>query len=132
MLRERAVGESLWEAVLPAELRELPAELAKVDAILDEDRFLAPFRSRLTRLAKRLKAAGLAPRSRLRDRRRSVGKRVRAISAARVRGRPALATLYRLTGDIAGRAKQTVREAQAVAQSARRNARRFIWPAGRS
>src|SRR5207245_5857215 len=48
MLRERSVGESLWEAVLPAELRELPAELGKVDAILDEDRFLAPFRSRLT------------------------------------------------------------------------------------
>jgi transposase, IS5 family len=48
MLRERAVGESLWEAVLPAELRELPAELGKVDAILDDDRFLAPFRLRLT------------------------------------------------------------------------------------
>jgi IS5 family transposase len=48
MLRERSVGESLWEAVLPAELRELPAELAKVDAILDDDRFLAPFRLRLT------------------------------------------------------------------------------------
>src|SRR5438034_1600066 len=47
MLRERSVGESLWEAVLPAELRELPAELGKVDAILDDDRFLAPFRSRL-------------------------------------------------------------------------------------
>ena len=48
MLRERSVGESLWEAVLPAELRELPTELAKVDAILDDDRFLAPFRLRLT------------------------------------------------------------------------------------
>jgi IS5 family transposase len=48
MLRERAVGESLWEAVLPAELRELPVQLAKVDAILDEDRFLAPFRARLS------------------------------------------------------------------------------------
>src|SRR5437667_4641840 len=204
MLRERAVGESLWESVLPAELRELPAELAKVDAILDDDRFLAPCRwrlpatigrptipietylrlmylkhryglgyetlckevtdsftwrrfcrialdgrvpdpstlmkltkrlgpelleelnaellslaverkvlrsrrlrvdttiveadirsptdpglcadavSRLTRLAKRVKAAGLAPKARLRDRRRSVGKRVRAIPAAPV------------------------------------------------
>jgi len=244
MLRERAVGESLWEAVLPAELRELPAELAKVDAILDEDRFLAPFRSRLTarvgrptipietylrlmylkhryalgyetlckevadsftwrrfcrialdgrvpdpstlmkltkrlgpalleelnagllslaverkvlrsrrlrvdttvveadirsptdsglcahavsrltRLAKRLKAAGLAPRSRLRDRRRSVGKRVRAISAARVRGREALRTIDRLTAEIAERAKQTVREARALARTARRDARR--------
>src|SRR5215207_7251080 len=48
MRRERAVGESLWEAVLPEELRRLPAELERVDAILDEDRFLAPFRARLT------------------------------------------------------------------------------------
>jgi IS5 family transposase len=244
MLRERSVGESLWEAVLPAELRELPEELGKVDAILDDDRFLAPFRSRLTartgrptipietylrlmylkhryglgyetlckevadsftwrrfcriaiggrvpdpstlmkltkrlgpglleelnlqllslaverkvlrsrrlrvdttiveadirsptdsglcahavsrltRLAKRIKAAGLAPRSQLRDRRRSVGKRVRAISAARVRGRQALATLDRLTAEIAERAKQTAREAHALARNARRNARR--------
>ena len=244
MLRERSVGESLWEAVLPEELRVLPPELGKVDAILEDDRFLAPFRSRLTarigrptipvetylrlmylkhryglgyetlcrevadsftwrrfcriavdgrvpdpstlmkltkrlgpelveelnsellalaverrvlrsrrlrvdttvveadirsptdsglsahavsrltRLAKRIKAAGLAPRSRLRDRRRSVGKRVRAISAARVRGRHSLATIDRLTGEIAARAKQTVREARALARSARRDARR--------
>jgi transposase, IS5 family len=48
MLRERAIGESLWEAVLPVGLRELPAELGKVDAVLEDDRFLAPFRSRLT------------------------------------------------------------------------------------
>ena len=34
MLWERSLGESLWEAVLAAELRELPAELGKVDAIL--------------------------------------------------------------------------------------------------
>jgi IS5 family transposase len=244
MLRERAVGESLWEAVLPAELRELPAELGKVDAILDDDRFLAPFRSRLTatigrptipieaylrlmylkhryglgyetlcrevsdsftwrrfcrialdgrvpdpstlmkltkrlgpdlleelngellalaverrvlrsrrlrvdttvveadirsptdsglcahavsrltRLARRIKGVGLAPRTRLRDRRRGVGTRVRAISAARVRGRQALGTLDRLTAEIAERAKQTVREAHALARNARRGARR--------
>jgi hypothetical protein len=48
MLRERSLGESLSEAVLPRELRELPPELARVDAILDEERFLAPFRRRLT------------------------------------------------------------------------------------
>jgi IS5 family transposase len=246
MLRERAVGESLWEAVLPAELRELPAELAKVDAILDDDRFMAPFRSRLTatigrptiaietylrlmylkhryglgyetlckevadsftwrrfcrialdgrvpdpstlmkltkrlgpelleelnaellslaverrvlrsrrlrvdttiveadirsptdsglcahavsrltRLAKRITAAGLAPRSRVRDRRRSVGKRVRAISAARVRGRQALGTLDRLTAEIAERAKQTVRETRALARNARRARRKRV------
>jgi transposase, IS5 family len=48
MLWERSVGECLWEAVLLAELCELPAELVRVDAILDGGRFLAPFRSRLT------------------------------------------------------------------------------------
>jgi IS5 family transposase len=240
VLRERAVGESLWEAVLPDELRELPPELRKVDKILEDDRFLSPFRSRLTarigrptipietylrlmylkhryglgyetlckevadsftwrrfcrialdgrvpdpstlmkltkrlgpelleelnhellalaverkvlrsrrlrvdttfveadirsptdsglcahavsrltRLAKRIKAAGVAPQSRLRDRRRSVGKRVRRISAARVRGRQALAAIDRLTAEIAARAKQTVREARALAAEARR------------
>lgn len=241
MLRERAVGESLWEAVLPEELRELPPELRKIDEILDDDRFLAPFRvrltarigrptipiesylrlmylkhryglgyetlckevsdsftwrrfcrigldgrvpdpstlmkltkrlgpelveelnaellslaverrvlrsrrlrvdttvveadirsptdsglcahavSRLTRLARRIKSAGLAPTERLRDRRRAVGKRVRAISAARVRGRQALATIDRLTAEIAARAKQTVREAGRLASAARRD-----------
>ena len=80
--------------------------------------------SRLTRLAKRIKAAGLAREARLRDRRRSVGKRVRAISAARVRGRQALATLDRLTEEIAQRAKQTVREARTLARDARQEARR--------
>ena len=80
--------------------------------------------SRLTRLAKRIKAAGLAREARLRDRRRSVGKRVRAISAARVRGRQALATLDRLTEEIAQRAKQTVREARTLARDARQGARR--------
>lgn len=240
MLRERALGESLWEAVLPAELRELPPELGKVDAILEDDRFLAPFRSRLTAtigrptiaietylrlmylkhrygmgyetlckevsdsftwrrfcrvalggrvpdpttlmkltkrlgpelvdelnaellslaverkvlrsrrlrvdttvleadirsptdsglcahavsrltgLARRIKAAGLVPTARLRDRRRAVGKRVRAISAARARGRQALATIDRLTAEIAARARQTVREARRLASGARR------------
>src|ERR671934_58693 len=44
--------------------------------------------SRLTRLGKRIQAAGLAGRTPLRDRRRSVGKRVRRISAGgRPRGR---------------------------------------------
>ena len=80
--------------------------------------------SRLARLAKRIKAAGLARDARLRDRRRSVGKRVRAISAARVRGRQALRTLDRLTAEIAQRAKQTVREARTLARDARREARR--------
>jgi IS5 family transposase len=244
MLRERALGESLWEAVLSAELRELPAELAKVDAILEDERFLAPFRtrltatigrptipiesylrlmylkhryaigyetlcrevadsfawrrfcriafgarvpdattlmkltkrlgpelldelngellrlaverkllrsrrlrvdttvvesdtryptdsglcahavSRLTRLGKRIQAAGLAPRTSLRDRRRSVGKRVRQISTVLNRGGRTRTTIDRLTGEIAGRARRTLAEAQTLARNARRTLRR--------
>jgi IS5 family transposase len=48
----RTVGDqpSLWEAVLPDELRRLPAELARVDALLDDPVFFAPFKHRsLTR-----------------------------------------------------------------------------------
>jgi transposase, IS5 family len=244
MLRERALGESLWEAVLPEELRELPPELRKVDALLGEDRFLEPFRRRLTAttgrptipvetylrlaylkhrydlgwetlcgevsdsftwrrfcrialdgrvpdpstlmkltkrlgpglveelnaellslaverrvlrsrrlrvdttvveadmrgptdsglcahavsrlasLAGRVKATGAAATARLRDRRRSVGKRVRAISALRARGREARQAIDRLTAEIAERARQTVREARQVAERARRSRRR--------
>jgi len=41
----RTVGDqqALWEAVLPPELLVLPAELARVDALLDDPAFWAPF-----------------------------------------------------------------------------------------
>lgn len=41
----RTVGDqvSLWEAVLPPELLKLPDELARVDALLDDSAFFAPF-----------------------------------------------------------------------------------------
>ncbi len=41
----RTVGDqvSLWEAVLPAELLKLPDELARVDGLLDDAVFFAPF-----------------------------------------------------------------------------------------
>src|SRR4051794_2910571 len=43
MLRTRAVEVSLWEAVLPEEVLRLPDELARVDALLDDPVFFAPF-----------------------------------------------------------------------------------------
>jgi len=43
VLRTRAEQVSLWEAVLPAEVLRLPAELARVDALLDDAVFFAPF-----------------------------------------------------------------------------------------
>src|SRR5262249_60004780 len=76
--------------------------------------------SRLTRLAKRIKAAGLAGRTPVRDRRRSVGKRVRRISATLARGGKTRTTVDRLTGEIAERAQATVRQARRVAHNARR------------
>jgi IS5 family transposase len=41
----RTVGDqpTLWEAILPDELRRLPEELARVDLLLDDPRFFAPF-----------------------------------------------------------------------------------------
>jgi IS5 family transposase len=43
MLRTTNPQPSLWETILPAELLGLPAELARVDALLDDPGFLAPF-----------------------------------------------------------------------------------------
>jgi IS5 family transposase len=128
-LLEQLNGELLSLAV---ERRVLRSRRLRVDTTVVEADIRSPTDSglcahavsRLTQLAKRVKATGLAPRSRLRDRRRAVGKRVRAISAARVRGRQALRTIDRLTAEIAERAKQTASEARALARSARRGARR--------
>ena len=46
MLRLRKDQPSLWESVLPAELFQMSEELTKVDRLLDDERFLAPFRER--------------------------------------------------------------------------------------
>ena len=43
MLRTRALEVGLWEAVLPEEVLRLPEELARVDALLDDPAFFAPF-----------------------------------------------------------------------------------------
>lgn len=44
MLRTRNVQPSLWESVLPEVCLRLPAELERVDELLDDERFFAPFR----------------------------------------------------------------------------------------
>src|SRR5438105_6954900 len=46
MLRLHDGQVSLWEHVLPEEVRLLSAELTVIDALLDDDRFLAPFARR--------------------------------------------------------------------------------------
>lgn len=43
MLRTVADQPSLWDAILPEELRRLPVELARIDVLLDDPVFFAPF-----------------------------------------------------------------------------------------
>jgi IS5 family transposase len=47
----RTVGDqpSLWESQMPAEVLRLPGELARVDALLDDPVFFAPFAAFSTR-----------------------------------------------------------------------------------
>ena len=45
MLRTTNPQHSLWEAILPSELLGLPAELARVDHLLDDPAFWEPFRA---------------------------------------------------------------------------------------
>ena len=45
MLRTTNPQHSLWEAVMPAAILELPAELARGDHLLDAPAFWQPFRA---------------------------------------------------------------------------------------
>ena len=79
----------------------------------------------MARTVARIKAAGGATRTRARDRRRSAGRRARSIaSKLRLRGAQqrdqAQAAVRRITGELAGIAEQTMREATAVMRNAKR------------
>jgi IS5 family transposase len=43
MLKLRDEQLTLWDSILPEEVRKLPAELAIIDEVLDDERFLQPF-----------------------------------------------------------------------------------------
>jgi IS5 family transposase len=45
VLRETDSQVTLWDALLPEEAKRLPAELQAVDAFLDDERFVAPWRA---------------------------------------------------------------------------------------
>lgn len=46
MLRLTSPQRDFWDHILPPEARTLSRELAAIDALLDDERFMAPFRSR--------------------------------------------------------------------------------------
>jgi IS5 family transposase len=79
----------------------------------------------MARTVARIKAAGGAARTRVRDRRRSAGRRARSIAAKlRLRGEQqrdqAQGAVQRITGELAGIAEQAMREATAVIRNATR------------
>ena len=49
MLRETDPQTTIWELLLPEEAKRLPAELARVDTYLDDERFIAPWRTLFNR-----------------------------------------------------------------------------------
>jgi transposase, IS5 family len=49
VLRETEPQASLWDVLLPDEAKRLPAELQAVDAFLDDERFIAPWRAVFSR-----------------------------------------------------------------------------------
>jgi transposase, IS5 family len=44
VLRDTNPQTTIWELLLPEEAKRLPAELVRIDAYLDDDRFIAPWR----------------------------------------------------------------------------------------
>jgi IS5 family transposase len=45
VLRVAAPPPPAWDALLPPEVRRLPDELARIDAYLDDERFITPWRA---------------------------------------------------------------------------------------
>lgn len=43
MLKLRKEQLTLWDAIIPESVWSLPEELAKVDTLLDDERFMQPF-----------------------------------------------------------------------------------------
>jgi IS5 family transposase len=127
---EQAIDE-LNDALLAkaAEARLLKTNRVRADTTVVEANVAYPTDSglltkgitALARAAKRLRAAGLATRTRFRDRSRSAGSRCRAINAnLRRRSDEAAADVRRINGEIVGLARRTAGQAERVARNARR------------
>jgi IS5 family transposase len=131
------IVEQLNEALLKAavEQRVLRSRRVRIDTTVMEADIRYPTDSglcahaisRVSRAVRRVKAVGLAARSRFRDRRRAAGKVIRNVSHSlgRSRGR---AAIDRLTGEVHRLAKTTLDEARHVLSNAQRGLRRRPRP----
>jgi transposase, IS5 family len=133
-----AAVDGLNEALLAkaAEAKLLRTNKVRVDTTVVEadvgfptdSGLLAKGIGAMTRSVQRIKAAGGAVRTQVRDRRRSAGRRARSIaSKLRLRGAQqrdqAQAAVRRITGELAGIAEQVIRDTATVIRNAKRAVR---------
>jgi IS5 family transposase len=130
---ERAIGELNDALVAKAgEAKVLRLHKVRADTTVVEANVAYPVDSsllargitRLARLARATRAAGLATRTRVRDRSRGAHRRARqVVNALRRRGDDARVEVHRLNAELARSARRSVREANAVVRNARRTLR---------
>jgi IS5 family transposase len=121
LLAKAAAAKLLRTDKVRADTTVIPAAVAYPT----DSGLLAKAIGTMARTVARIKAAGGATRTRSRDRRRSAGRRARSIAAKlRLRGAQhrdqAQAAVRRITGELAGIAEQSMREATAVIRNATR------------
>jgi transposase, IS5 family len=121
LLAKAAAAKLLRTDKVRADTTVIPAAVAYPT----DSGLLAKAIGSMARTVARIKAAGGAPRTRARDRRRSASRRARSIAAKlRLRGQQqrdaAQAAVRRITGELAGITEAAMREAAAVIRNARR------------
>jgi transposase, IS5 family len=103
---------------------KLRVDTTVVEADIDDPTDADPLEGavrKLGGLVRRLKAQGAAPRTRFRDRGRAAGRRMKQLAhSLRRRTGAAMAEVDRLTGEVAGLARRTLRDVEVVARNARR------------
>jgi IS5 family transposase len=121
-LNQALLGKLTADKLLRA--RKLRVDTTVVEADIDyptDADLLEGAVRKLGRLVRRIKAQRAATRTRFRDRGRAAGRRMRQLAhSLRRRSGNAMAEVDRLTGEVAGLARQTPRDVQAVVRNARR------------
>ena len=125
-LNEALLAKAVQAKLLRTDRVRADTTVVEADVAYPTDTgLLAKAVGRIARTVQRIKAAGGAPRTKSRDRRRAAGRRARSIaSKLRLRGAlqrdEAQATVRRITGELADLAEAATRQADAVLRNARR------------
>jgi transposase, IS5 family len=121
LLEQLAAGKLLRARKLRVDTTVVEAD---IDYPTDADLLEHAVR-KLGGLVRRIKGRGAASRTRFRDRGRAAGRRMKQLARTlRRRTGVAMSEVDRLTGEVAGIARQSLRQVQVVARNARRARRR--------